>query len=351
MIAASLILAACSSRAADPTAKPNPTAKPDTSAKPDSADKGHSGEDHAAHARRALVGRRAPAATLMMLDGAPVALAELIGTKPIYLKFWATWCKPCRAQMPHLEAAHRTYGDRIATFAVDLGLNDPIETVRAFQAEHKLTVPMAIDHDGMLAERFHVAVTPQHVLIDRTGVVRYIGHDATAELDAALAALVRDAGAAGSGEPPAQPPPASSEALSLTLSDRSTFTLAGARGRPVALSFVSAWCDWYLEPTRPAMAKACVAHARQVEALRRSHARVTWIVVAHPVWTSDADLEDYRKRLGVTAPIGRDGQGGWFQHFQVRDVPTTILLDGSGAERARVHGAGDDLARALTRLP
>src|SRR5262245_47887446 len=81
------------------------------------------GEQRAAATGGVLVGHRAPAATLTLLDGRRVALAEL--GKPAYLKFWATWCEPCRNQMPHLEAAYGRYGDRVATFAVDLGLNDP----------------------------------------------------------------------------------------------------------------------------------------------------------------------------------------------------------------------------------
>src|SRR3569832_1394038 len=94
LLAAGLLLAAC---------HPHPVEKSDP------------GEALAAAPRDALVGHRAPAVTLDGLDGERIALADLIGHKPVYLKFWATWCKPCREQMPHLEAAHRRYGDRIAT--------------------------------------------------------------------------------------------------------------------------------------------------------------------------------------------------------------------------------------------
>jgi thiol-disulfide isomerase/thioredoxin len=309
---------------------------------------GGGGEDYAAPAREVLVGRRAPAVTVEMLDGDRVALAELVGRKPVYLKFWATWCKPCREQMPHLEAAHRKYGDRVAIFAVDLGLNDAVETVRAFRAEHKLEVPIAIDGDGRLAEQFHVSVTPQHVLIDRAGVVRYVGHGATPELDRALGALVE--GGAASSEAPARAAPAD-DALSLALVDGSTFAIAGQLGRPVALTFVTTWCDGYLAKTRPAMSEACIAHARQVEALRKAHQRVVWVTIAHPVWTTPDDLDGYRKRLGVGTPIGRDDGAAWFARYRVRDVPTTIVLDARGAEVARVGGRGDELAQALARLP
>ena len=305
------------------------------------------GDGYSAEARDALVGRRAPHVALEMLDGEHVALADLLGRKPVYLKFWATWCEPCREQMPHLEAAHRTYGDRVAIFAIDLGLNDAIETVRAFRTERGLTVPIAIDGDGVLGEQFHVSVTPQHVLIDRAGIVRYVGHGATPELDRALAALAD--GGPGSSDAPARPVPGEG-ALSLTLADGSTFTIAGQAGHPVALAFVTTWCDDYLAKTRPAMSEACIAHAHQVEALRKAHDGIVWVTIAHPVWTAADDLDEYRKRLGVGTPIGRDDGAAWFAHYRVRDVPTTILLDRRGAEVARVGDRGDELARALARL-
>jgi len=80
--------------------------------------------------RDALVGHRAPAVTLELLDGTRVEPAQALGRRPIYLKFWATWCVPCRERMPHLEATFRAHGDHLAVFAVDVGINDPIENVR-----------------------------------------------------------------------------------------------------------------------------------------------------------------------------------------------------------------------------
>jgi thiol-disulfide isomerase/thioredoxin len=314
---------------------------------PDSKVEEDLGEQHAAGARETLVGRLAPDAALDLLDGERVQLRDLVGRKPVYLKFWATWCVPCQKQMPHLEATHRKYGDRIATFAVDLGINDPVEAVREFQAAHAMTVPIAID-DGSLAERFHVAVTPQHILVDRAGVVRYVGHATTAELDRALESLLRDDPASSDPPRPAESP--ADAPLSLTLLDGSAFTLSAHAGRPIALTFVKTSCDRYLAKSRPAMAEACIAHARQIESLRPSAEHIVWVTIAHPVWTSTESLDAYRKRLAVSTPIGLDETATWFRHFRVRDVPTTVLLDEHGAEIQRVSGRGDDLPRALTRF-
>lgn len=340
MIAAGAAVLACQPRVAS-----KPEAEPPAAAA--RAAPASDTEPHTAGPRAALVGKPAPAITLEGIDGDRVALAELVGKKPVYLKFWATWCKPCMKQMPHLEGVHRKYGDRIAVYAIDLGVNDPIETVRAVQAEQKLTVPIVIDRDGSLAEQLHVSVTPQHVLIDRGGIVRYVGHSASAELDAAVASLL-ESPAPGALPPSADPTP--ELPLSLALLDGSTFTVGAHAGTPIALTFVSSWCDDYLAKSRPEMSKACIAHVRQVEALRQRHGRVAWVTVVHPVWTDAAELDEYRTRVGHHAPIGLDEQARWFHHYRVRDVATTILLDGRGAEVARITGRADDLPGAMARL-
>jgi hypothetical protein len=176
-------------------------------------------------------------------------------------------------------------------------------------------------------------------------VIRFVGHRTTPELDVALEGLLHD-GAPAREPLLATPPP---NELSLTLRDGSTFTLAQRAGTPVALTFISPWCDSYLAKTRPVMSQACIAHARQVDVQRRAHAGMTWLTVAHPVWTSPEDLDSYTKKYGDSL-IAIDDHAAWFEHFSVRDVPTTILLDSRGAVVARIGGSGDALADALARL-
>lgn len=298
-------------------------------------------------ARDALVGHRAPAANLEMLDGTHVALADILGHRPIYLKFWATWCVPCRAQMPHLEETFRAHGDQLAVFAIDVGVDDPIEAVRDMVASKRLAVPVAYDRDGSVAEQFHLDVTPQHVLIDRAGVVRFVGHAVTPELERAIATVLEPA-APGAGEAPAVAARTTS-ITALQLDDGTMLDLATRPHTPLALTFAALFCDSYIVDSRPEIGAACAAHARQVEQVRRSHPELTWVIVAFPVWTDAADIVTYRKRLGATGPIGIDRGNAWFRRFGVRNPYTTVVLGADGTELGRVEGDGAGLAALVDK--
>ncbi|MEP6861162.1 MAG: TlpA disulfide reductase family protein [Deltaproteobacteria bacterium] len=311
-----------------------------------------SGEGEAAPfvqtAHDALVGQPAPAVTLQLLDGSRVELASLLGKKPIYLKFWATWCVPCREQMPHLESTFHINGDKLAMFAVDVAIDDPIENVKNFVADRHLTVPVAIDTDGSVAEQFHLNVTPQHVLIDRTGVIRYVGHAVTPELERALVAILESSTAAPVAA--AVPPPTAPGPLpALALDNGKAFDFASRPKQPLALTFATLFCDSYIAESRPEIGKTCAAHAHAIEEAHRAHPELTWITVAFPVWTSDEDIRDYRKRLGATLPIGIDRGNAWFRRFGVRDTYTTLLFDSRGTELGRVEGDGSALAALIAK--
>jgi len=310
-----------------------------------------SGEGEAAPfvetAQVALVGHPAPAVTLQMLDGSHVELAKLLGVKPIYLKFWATWCVPCREQMPHLQATFDAHKNDLDVFAVDVAIDDPIENIRTFVAQKKLTMPIAVDKDGSVSEQFHLNVTPQHVLIDRNGIVRYVGHAVTPELETALAAILK-----GGSEPIASAvisPPVTFPLPPLALDNGTKLDFLSRPKQPIALTFATLFCDSYIAESRPEIGKTCAAHARAIEEAHRAHPELTWITVAFPVWTSAEDIAEYRKRLGATLPIGIDRGNLWFHKFGVRDTYTTLLFDSAGTEVGRVGGDGSGLAELVAK--
>jgi len=92
-----------------------------------------SGQQLAESAGRSLIGKPAPRLVVTTIDGETIDLGRLYGKQAVYLKFWATWCVPCREQMPHFERTYETAGTDLAVIAVNTGFNDPIGDVRDYR--------------------------------------------------------------------------------------------------------------------------------------------------------------------------------------------------------------------------
>lgn len=106
------------------------------------------------------------------LQGAELKLEDLLARGPVLLDFWATWCKPCAASLPELQAMHEAYAGRGLTI-VGVSIDGPrnFSKVRPFVARTGLTYPIVLDHDGRLQRDFHVTAVPTAVLIDTTGAI------------------------------------------------------------------------------------------------------------------------------------------------------------------------------------
>ncbi len=118
--------------------------------------------------------------------GQHVDLASLRG-KVVVLEFWATWCAPCRASLPHLDRMARGWGDGVAVLAVNL---DDGPKARAMFAEQGWQL-MLTGSDEELAMRYQVEMLPHLVVIDQTGVVRLVarGGKALQQVQGAVARL------------------------------------------------------------------------------------------------------------------------------------------------------------------
>jgi len=120
-------------------------------------------------------GELAPDFALLSVDGERVALSDFRG-KIVVLNFWATWCPPCRAEMPELQAAWEERGadggddGDIVVFAVDF--DETAGEVSGFIDEFGLTFPVALDGGGSVAEHYGVRGFPATFFIDAEGVLR-----------------------------------------------------------------------------------------------------------------------------------------------------------------------------------
>jgi thiol-disulfide isomerase/thioredoxin len=123
----------------------------------------------------ALVGKPAPDFVLEMLDGKKFHLADQQG-KIVMLDFWATWCGPCLQAMPQVEKVAEEFKDRGVQF-VAVNLQESARDITAMLERHKLKVTVALDRDGVVAEKYAANAIPQTVIIDRQGKVArlYVG--------------------------------------------------------------------------------------------------------------------------------------------------------------------------------
>ena len=122
------------------------------------------------------VGHAAPDFTAPDVHGRPIRLADFRGKRAVFLNFWATWCVPCRVEMPTMEQAYREYKERgleILAVSVDVGhLPAVVAAAAQFMEELKLTFPALLDPEMEVARRYRVFGIPITFLIDREGIIR-----------------------------------------------------------------------------------------------------------------------------------------------------------------------------------
>jgi thiol-disulfide isomerase/thioredoxin len=142
-----------------------------------------------------LVGKPAPDFTLDLLDGKKFHLADHKG-KVVVLDFWATWCGPCLQAMPQVERATHEFADK-GVELIAVNLQETPDKIKALLERQKLTPTVALDRDGVVAQRYQANAIPQTVVIDREGKITRLFIGSTPklgdQLKEALQALMPEA--------------------------------------------------------------------------------------------------------------------------------------------------------------
>lgn len=113
-------------------------------------------------------GMAAPEFTLQSADGSPVSLADFRGRK-VVVNFWATWCPPCRSEMPDMEQVYNERKDDVVVLAVNVQEARP--PVRDFADKYGLTFPIPMDTAGEVTKAFGIQSLPTTFFIDAEGKV------------------------------------------------------------------------------------------------------------------------------------------------------------------------------------
>lgn len=120
-----------------------------------------------------LLGKSAPEFTLKTLNEETVTLANHLGKEVVVLDFFATWCPPCRASLPHFAAlSTELEGKPVAVYAVNVG--ESAAVVEDYFKQNGLQINVLMDETGAAAEGYGVSGIPQQVVIGKDGLIQYV---------------------------------------------------------------------------------------------------------------------------------------------------------------------------------
>ena len=143
-----------SNPAPTPTPTPGPTPEPSTPVE------------------GAAIGNLAPNFEFNNAYEQPVSLTDLRG-KPILLNFWATWCSPCRAELPYIQKVYDTWSEHgLVVLAVNMG--ESPSKVEEFIKSHNFSFPVLLDSKRSLADKYNIRYIPTTYFIDGNGVIKDI---------------------------------------------------------------------------------------------------------------------------------------------------------------------------------
>jgi thiol-disulfide isomerase/thioredoxin len=116
------------------------------------------------------VGNLSPDFQLRDLDGETVSLTELRGS-PVMLNFWATWCPPCRREMPYLQQIYEEWQDK-GLILLTIDLRESTSTVREFIQSNNLSLPALLDTNGNVASKYNITAVPTTFFINKYGLIQ-----------------------------------------------------------------------------------------------------------------------------------------------------------------------------------
>ncbi len=120
------------------------------------------------------VGYMAPDFAVKDITGKSVKLSDFRG-KPVYINFFASWCDPCKQEIPELQKFYDKNKGDMVFLAINITFNDKVEDVNAMIEQNNITYPVLLDQDSKNgpAAQYQITGVPEHYFIDKNGIVRH----------------------------------------------------------------------------------------------------------------------------------------------------------------------------------
>ena len=118
------------------------------------------------------VGEPAPDFQIISSDGEPGSLSDF-HDKPVLINFWATWCSPCRSEMPYIQQVYDEWsGQGLVVLAINIG--ESSSQVEKFIQDYDFSFPALLDMAGKVAEQYNIRYIPTTYFVDGSGIIRDI---------------------------------------------------------------------------------------------------------------------------------------------------------------------------------
>ena len=114
----------------------------------------------------------APNFTLKSLSGKNLKLSEMTGNV-VLINFWASWCGPCREEMPLLNALHKKY-EPLGFTVIGVNVEEDVNNARGFLKDFPVDFPVLLDNQNKVSKQYNVVAMPTTVVVDRDGNMRYL---------------------------------------------------------------------------------------------------------------------------------------------------------------------------------
>lgn len=119
-------------------------------------------------------GFTAPDFELTALDGGLMSLSDYQG-RVVVVNFWASWCPPCKSEMPAIQSVAAAYPtEELTILGINSTIQDDLADVQAFVTEHKLSFPILLDTTGEVSRMYQVQALPTTFFIDQHGVIQKV---------------------------------------------------------------------------------------------------------------------------------------------------------------------------------